>query len=326
MDAFTLHRLSGLRAIFAVAALCAAFLAAPAFANAQGSETDDETIGFQLDPFARVEAGIISAEASTQNDEFIVNGDGITLRAAAGFHLGNERSRITLEADHLRVLRLGEGRSDTDRERFTASFQQQVSEAVSIELRARRYDDLSTAEFSDTDEFELSAELQYEPQRAHRVQIRAGWHSREYDDGDGPDGASSTGEGARVSAQYRRRLERYHYLTFDLRAEEFNSDNAPRAYSRQSAGASYTRPLTRDLRLRPAVYVQHTRFDGRFTDARFTDARNRDDTLIVPELEVHYWPGQLRLEAEAKYIFAKSNDPFREREGYRLSFTIGYVF
>ena len=33
-----------------------------------------------------------------------------------------------------------------------------------------------------------------------------------------------------------------------------------------------------------------------------------------------------RIEAEAKYIFSSSNDPLRDREGYRLSLSVGYVF
>lgn len=317
MDGVLYCLASRLRAIFGIAALAAACIASPASA--------DDRDSVKLDPFARAEAGIVSAQTSTQNDEFIVNGDGLTLRGAAGFHLGDKNTRLTVEADHLRVERLGNRRSNANRDRFTLSLEQRLNADFSVQLRARRYDDLSTAEFNDTDELQLSAQLEYEPQRAHRVQIRAGWHAREYDDGDGPSGTSSTGEGPRVSAQYRHRLDRYHYVTFDLRAEEINSDNARRSYTRQSAGASYTRPITDDMRLRPAIYIQHTRFDGRFT-GRFTGTQERDDTLIVPELELQYWPGKWRVEAEAKYIFAQSNDPLRDREGYRASVTIGYVF
>ena len=33
-----------------------------------------------------------------------------------------------------------------------------------------------------------------------------------------------------------------------------------------------------------------------------------------------------RVEAEAKYVFFQSNESAREREGYRLTLSVGYVF
>ena len=36
--------------------------------------------------------------------------------------------------------------------------------------------------------------------------------------------------------------------------------------------------------------------------------------------------GDWRIEAEAKYIVSTSNDPVRDREGNRLSLSVGYVF
>jgi len=107
-----------------------------------------------------------------------------------------------------------------------------------------------------------------------------------------------------------------------MRAESIDSDDPRRGYSRQSAKISYTQPVTRDFRVRPALEYLSTRFDGRLTD----DGNRRHDELLVPEVEAHWWPGKLRVEAEAKYILSDSNLATRQREGYRLTFSVGYVF
>ncbi|MBA4051311.1 MAG: hypothetical protein C0472_05385, partial [Erythrobacter sp.] len=142
---------------------------------------------------------------------------------------------------------------------------------------------------------------------------------RQYDNGAGP---ATTGDGARVDAQYRRRFGAYHYLTLDLRTETIRSDDPQRGYERDSAGVAYTRPIGPDLRVRPAVEVIKTRFDGRIAD----NGALRRDRQIVPEIELQWWPGKWRVEAEAKYVFFSSNESLREREGYRLTLSVGYVF
>ena len=128
--------------------------------------------------------------------------------------------------------------------------------------------------------------------------------------------------GARVDAQYRRRFGPNHFLAFDLRAESIQSDDPRRGYERQSAGVAYTRPVAPDLRVRPALEAIRTEFDGRLT----VNGERRRDKLVVPEVEVLWWPGKWRVEAEAKYIFTDSNEPVREREGYRLTLSVGYAF
>ena len=280
--------------------------------------------GFAIDPYARIEVGVVSSESSDRDEELIVNGDGGYLRVQAGIDFGNETTNFRLEADRIEVQRFGSatGRDAYNRDRLTAAYTQKLGDAFEVELMGRVYDDLVTVEAADTDERQASIQFEYEPERAHRFRLRGSWRDREYDDGDGVDGGPSTGEGPRVDFDYRHRLGRYHYIAFDLRAEEIDSDNPYRAYTRESAGASYTRPITRDLRVRPALEVRHTRFDGRPTPAG--DAR--EDTQVVPEVELLYWRGNWRIEAEAKYIFSSSNDPVRDREGHRLSLSIGYVF
>ncbi|MEP5938067.1 MAG: hypothetical protein ABJ239_07065 [Erythrobacter sp.] len=275
--------------------------------------------GWELEPTARVEAGFVSAETSTRDEQIVVNGDAFTARAQVGVNFKDEDTRFRLEADRIEVFRLGSGRSNSNRDRITAQFDQELNADWDVQLRARYYDDLVTAESSDTDEIQGSVRVTYEPERAHRFRARATWRDREYDNGAGP---QTTGDGARVDVGYRHRLGRYHYINFDLRAESIDSDDPERGYERQSAKASYTHPLTPDLRVRPAVEYVNTRFDGRLTG----NGERRKDKLIVPELELLWWPNKWRIEAEAKYISSSSNLATRQREGYRLTFSVGYVF
>ncbi|WP_156167339.1 hypothetical protein [Aurantiacibacter marinus] len=293
------------------------------FAHAPATAQDAQQ-NWSLDPFGRVELGIVLSESEDRDDELIINGDGGYLRGQIGVTFGNEKTEVRLEADRIEVERFGSatGRDSFNRDRLTAGITQKLDDDWEVELRGRIYDDLVTVESSDTDETQVSARVEFEPESAHRFTLRGTWRDREYDDGDGPGGASSKGEGARVDFEYRHRLGRYHYINFDLRAEEITSDNPLRGYSRESASISYTRPITSDLRVRPALELRQTSFDGRLLPG----SAPREDTQIVPEVELLWWTGNWRAEAEAKYIFANSNDPVRDREGYRFSVSLGYVF
>ncbi|SHN58985.1 hypothetical protein [Erythrobacter sanguineus] len=275
--------------------------------------------GWQLEPDARIEVQTVSAQTTTRDNDLVVDGEAVSVRGQVGLALEKRGVRLRLEADRIEVFRLGEGRRDFARDRFTATIQTDIEKDWELQLQARHFDDAVSVEANDTDEWQGSARLTWEPERAHRVRVQGSWRDREY--ANGPL-AETTGEGPRVDAQYRRRFGRYHYLAFDLRAESIRSDDARRGYERESAGVAYTRPITPDLRIRPAIEVIRTRFDGRLTDA----GNQRRDRLVVPEVEVLWWPGRWRIEGEAKYIFAGSNEPIREREGYRLTISVGYAF
>lgn len=303
--------------IAAFAVLGAGLLAMPAHAQ------DDET-GWKLDPFARVELGVVTSESSDREDELIIVGDGGYARGQVGVEVENEATTFRLEADRIQVERFGNatGRQRYDRDRFTASVAQKLGDDWEVRVQGRVYDDLVSVESSDTDEVQASIRIEYEPVLDHRVRATVTWREREYEDTAGPNGTASEGEGIRVDLDYRHRIGRYHYVNVDLRGEEINSDNPDRSYTRETASISYTRPITDDLRVRPAIELRHTEFQGRMTPT----GDPRDDTQIVPEIEFLWWPGPWRIEAEAKYIFSSSNDPLRDREGYRLSLSVGYVF
>lgn len=300
-----------LRAVFAGVGMCA-FAAVP-----QALSAADEQ--WRLEPDARVELGVVSAESATREEQIVVDGDAITARGQVGLEFGNDKTRFRIEADRIEVFRLGEGRSDSARDRFTVQLDQELNEDWDVQFRARMYDDFVTAESSDTDEVQGAIEVTYEPVREHRVRVSGTWREREYDNGDD---AETEGSGPRFDAGYRHRIGRYHYVNFDLRAESIRSDDPDRGFQRQSASISYTRPITSDLRVRPAIEYLNTRFDGRLNEK----GEQRRDQLVVPEVELLWWPGNWRVEAEAKYVFTSSNVPARQREGYRLTLTVGYAF
>lgn len=300
-------------AAFAAFVLCA-LAVSPQDASARDVD------GWQLQPTARVEAGVVSAETATRDEQIVVDGDALTVRGQVGLELENNKTSFRIEADRIEVVRLGKGRSNSNRTRYTAQLDQELDDDWDIQFRARMYDDYVTAESSDTDETQGSVRVTFEPERAHRVRVRGTWREREYDQGTG--GEQTKGSGPRVDVGYRHRLGRYNYINFDLRTESIRSDDPQRGYQRQSVGASYTQPLTPDLRVRPAIQYINTKFDGRLNDS----GEQRRDQLVVPEVELLWWPDKWRVEAEAKYIFSSSNVPARRRKGYRLTLTVGYVF
>ena len=275
--------------------------------------------GWRLEPDARIEVQAVSAQTTTRDDDLVIDGEAISVRGQVGLALNSESTRFRLEADRIEVFRLGGDRDDISRDRLTATVEQDLTETLEIQLQARRYDDLVTVESADSDEWQGSARVTFQPRRDNRFRVAAAWRDRQYDNGAGP---ATRGEGPRVDAQYRRRFGPNHFLAFDLRAENIRSDDPDRGYERESAGVAYTRPVAKDLRVRPAVELITTRFDGRIADS----GALRRDRQVVPEVELLWWPGKWRIEVEAKYLFFNSNETVREREGYRLTVSVGYAF
>lgn len=275
--------------------------------------------GWRLEPDARIDVQTVSAQTTTRDEDLVIDGEALSVRAQVGLGIESKRTRVRLEADRIEVFRLGEDRRDISRDRLTANIEHDITDTFELQAQARRYDDLVTVESADTDGWEYSARATFEPTRENRFRVTGTWRDRQYDNGAGP---ATTGDGARVDAQYRRRFGAYHYLAFDLRAESIRSGDAQRGYERESAGVAYTRPIGPDLRVRPAIELIKTRFDGRVAD----DGALRRDRQLVPEVELQWWPGKWRIEAEAKYVFFSSNESAREREGYRLTLSVGYVF
>lgn len=302
------------RLVVAISAMFVVPCLLPAAAAAQDGS-------WKLDPYGHAEVGVVDGKSQTDDGEFSASGSGLVLRGRVGVTLGDEDTQFSIEADRIEVERNGPRFSDSNRDRLTAQMVQQFNRQVELQVRLRRYDDLVAAEFNNVDATEFSAQVTYEPEQAHRFRLQAGWNERQYDDGSGPGLTGSQGHGPEIGGEYRHRLGRYHYLTASARAEFIDSANPDRRYTRQSATASYTLPVTDDLRMRPGVTVRHTRFGG-----RRLAGEARTDSYVAPEVEALWWPGKWRIEAEAKYIAAGSNDPVYDREGYRFSISVGYAF
>lgn len=306
------HELRPARKAWRIAALALGLAATAPLAAA------DET-GWKLEPDARIDLQVVSAQTTTRDEELVIDGEALSVRAQVGLGIASKRTRVRLEADRIEVFRLGNGRDDVSRDRLTASIEHDVTDTLELQVQARRYDDLVTVESADTDAWEYSARATFEPTQDNRFRLSGTWRDRQYDNGAGP---ATFGDGARFDAQYRRRFGAYHYLAFDLRTETIHSGDPLRGYERDSAGVAYTRPVAKDLRVRPAVELIKTRFDGRVAD----DGSLRRDRQVVPEIELLWWPGKWRVEAEAKYVFFSSNESARERQGYRLTLSVGYAF
>ena len=271
--------------------LLAAVSAMLATSGAQAQEND-----WRLQPDARIEVQTASAQTTTRDDDLVIDGEAISMRGQVGVALEKRGVRLRLEADRIEVFRLGEGRRDIARDRFTATVQTDIEKDWELQLQARHYDDMVSVEANDTDEWQGSARVTWEPARAHRLRVQGTWRDREYDNGTL---AETTGEGPRVDAQYRRRFGRYHYLAFDLRAESIRSDDARRGYERDSAGVAYTRPITRDMRVRPCDRVDpHTVRQPPHRQWRTPQGppcRTRGRTAVVVGQVAHRGRGQVHL-------------------------------
>ena len=177
-----------------------------------------------LQPDARIEVQTISAQTTTRDDDLVVDGEAISVGGQVGVALEKHGVRLRVEADRIEVFRLGDGRSDIARDRFIATLETDIEKDWELQLQARHFDDVVSVEAANTDEWQGSARLTWEPQRAHRVRVQGTWREREYDHGTA---IEATGEGPRVDAQYRRRFAANHHLAFDLRTEEIRSADAP---------------------------------------------------------------------------------------------------
>ncbi len=96
--------------------------------------------GWTLDPFARLEAGIVLSQSEDRDDDLIINGDGGYLRAQVGLEYGNETTQLRLEADRIEVERFGSatGRGTLNRDRLSVSLAQKLGEQWEVELGAAR--------------------------------------------------------------------------------------------------------------------------------------------------------------------------------------------
>ena len=59
-------------------------------ANFSTPATAQDISGWRVDPDARIELGVVSAESTTRDEQLVVDGDAFTVRAQAGLDVGAE--------------------------------------------------------------------------------------------------------------------------------------------------------------------------------------------------------------------------------------------
>ena len=272
---------------------------------------------WSLDPGLEVAARIVSAKSAIRDDEEAVDGDAIALRIAPSVRLRGSDVTITLRNSTTRIEYFPEDRSDRwqNTARLTGDFA--VGEGSSLTFFGERGDNLSTAEYFMTDEWEFGGRLEQELNEENRIRLGASWRDRSYDDS-----AQSQGSGPQIDGEYRYRLGANHFVHLRGRYEEIDSSNLLREMSRRSIFASYQRPIARDLRIRPEISYRDLDYPGRILA---TSDYRRDD-ILSPEVSLLYSPGPWLIIAEARYIARNSSDPEFDREGYRLALEVTHEF
>jgi hypothetical protein len=70
-----------------------------------------------------------------------------------------------------------------------------------LQLQARHFDDVVTVESGDTDEWQGSARLTWEPTRDHRLRVQGTWRDRETNESDGKANLHQRAIGAGISME-----------------------------------------------------------------------------------------------------------------------------
>jgi len=152
------------RILGSLIAIMVAVFAAPQLAAQEST--------WKLEPDARIEVQTVSAQTTTRDDDLVIDGEAINLRGQVGLALNSKTMRFRLEADRIEVLRLGDGRRDIARDRFTGTAEFDLNKKLELQVQARHFDDMVAVEANDTDEWQGSARVTWEPRRAHRFRLR----------------------------------------------------------------------------------------------------------------------------------------------------------
>ena len=250
-----------------------------------------------------------------------VESSGFGASALAGVTLREQNTTVRFAVD-TKVFEF----ADDERQRreslgISVYARQQVSEAVEVEVRARRVSDIVTLESRSADQRAVRGQVEWN-RETNRVRLEAEWRMRDYDDGVG-----SRGEGPSFEAQYNRRLGSWHWARLTVRHDAIESADAPRrSYEREMVRGEYSLPITRNLRFKPALEYRQWRYDARQAQGD-PQGRLREDHLVSPEIGLAY--GKLRgfyAEGSAEYEFRASNDERFGEDAPRFMLDVGYRF
>lgn len=301
-------------------------LATPAVAKAAADQAGaklenapaiEKKSGWTVDPALSLAARGISARSTAPAEDDVIDSNALALIATPSLVLTNKDVAVTFRNSVTRLEFEDSGRADRwqNAARVTARFN--LSDATSVTGFGERADNMLTAEFTSTDEWEFGGEIEHSFDAANRVQLGASWRTRRYDDAD-----SSTGKGVRVDGEYRYRFGANHYGFLRSRYDEIGSNNTRRDLDRWLLEASYQRPIAKDLSVRSELSYQRLNFSGR----ALASGGVRQDDVFWPELTVIWSPGPWRLAAEGRYIVRNSTDPQFDRSGFRFELEISHVF
>jgi hypothetical protein len=297
-------------------------LLAKAAADQTGSEAKDspaikKASSWQIEPRLSVTARGISARSTAPAEDDVIDSNAFALVATPSLVLTNKDVTVTLRNSVTRLEFEDSGRTDRwqNAARVVARFN--LSDATSVTGFGERADNMLTAEFTSTDEWEFGGEIEHSFDVANRVQLGASWRTRRYDDAD-----NSTGKGVRIDGEYRYRFGANHYGFLRSRYDEIGSGNARRDLDRWLLEASYQRPIAKDLSVRSELSYQRLNFSGR----ALASGGVRQDDVFWPELTLIWSPGPWRLAAEGRYIVRNSIDPQFDRSGFRFELEISHVF
>lgn len=270
----------------------------------------------EVDPYLRVGATAVESRADVLDVDEDLDASSIAFESEVGLDIENGRDTLHFEIDADYVDFTNPDFTDRWRFRGEVAWTREWSEDFETRLRVDAGKNVPTASFFDTTLVRYRLRVQYEPVRAHRGRIEARWRTHDYDDDSG------TGHGPRVDADYRHRIGRYHYIELESRWERIDAVDPYRAYERYGLKALYTRPITDDLRVRPALAYLATDFPGRGSDT----GPFRQDRQWVPEVEFLWWPDDWRFSAEFQYRARASSDRNRDIEGARIELKAAYEF
>lgn len=304
------------RRIMVLAAIAVpVFITAGAALAAEGP--DGERSSWRLDPSLTLSGRVVTAESAARFEDETIDGTAWAVRLAPSLELANDDVTLTFRNATTRLEFRDADRTDRWQNTARLSGRFALGDESSVTVFGERADNMLSAEFSLTDEWEAGGEFEYAPDKSNRIQLGGSWRERSYDDGE-----NSSGRGPRVDAEYRYRFGANHYAYLRGRYDEISSDNPRREVTRWLASASYQYPLAQDIRIRPEVSYQKLDYRGRPVAA----GGFRSDKVLSPELTILYSPGPWQVSAEARYIIRSSTDPQFDRSGYRLALEMSYDF
>ncbi len=278
---------------------------------------DTATSGWRLEPGLRLTARGITARTTAPGEDEVIDGNALAAVITPSLVLTNDDITVTLRNATTRLEFEDPNRLDRWQNSARLSARFNLPGGSAITAFGERADNLLSAEFTSTDEWEYGGEIEHSFDRANRVTLGASWRERSYDDA-----AGSTGDGVRIDGEYRYRFGANHYAFLRGRYDEINSAEARRNLARWLAEASYQRPIAKDLRMRGELSYQRLDFSGR----TLATGGVRQDDLFWPELTLIWSPGPWRIAAEGRYIVRNSTDPAFDRSGYRFELEVSHAF